>query len=53
MGISIVRSHKTDRNAQTVWRKLVEHQTTSTVGALTPESLWAHLTTFKLDTNTW
>jgi hypothetical protein len=53
MGISIVRSHETDRNAQTVWRKLVDHQTTSTVGALTRESLLAHLTTFKLDTNTW
>jgi hypothetical protein len=38
---------------QTVWRKLVEHQTMSTIGALTRESLLAHLTTFKLDTNTW
>jgi hypothetical protein len=37
MGISIVRSHETDLNAQTVWCKLVEHQTTSTVGALTCE----------------
>jgi hypothetical protein len=53
MGISIVRSCETDRNAQTVWCKLVEHQTTSTVGALTRESLLAHLITFKLDTNTW
>jgi hypothetical protein len=53
MGISIVRSHETDRNAQTVWRKLVKHQTTSTIGALTRESLLGHLTTFKLDTNTW
>jgi hypothetical protein len=53
MGISIIRSHETDRDAQTVWRKLVEHRTTSTIGALTHESLLAHLATFKLDTNTW
>jgi hypothetical protein len=53
MGISIVRSHRTDRDVQTMWRKLVEHQMTLTIGALTHESLLAHLTTFKLDTNTW
>jgi hypothetical protein len=53
MGISIVRSHEVDRNAQDVWRELVNHQMTSTTGRLARQKLLTHLTTFKLDSSTW
>ena len=53
MGMSIVRSHEVNRNAQAVWRELTTHQTTSTAGRITRQSLLTHLTTVKLDTSVW
>ena len=43
MGMSIVRSHEVDRTAQAVWRVLTTHQTTSTAGSITRQSLLTHL----------
>jgi Reverse transcriptase (RNA-dependent DNA polymerase) len=53
MGMSFVRNHETDRDAQAVWRELSAHQTTSTTGSILRQDLMAHLSTVKLDTSVW
>ena len=53
MGMSIVRNHEVDRNAQAVWRELTAHQTTSTAGSIPLQNLMTHLMTAKLNTSVW
>ena len=53
MGISLVRSHEVDRDAQEVWRELVAHQTNSTTGRLARQHLMEHLTTHKFNPSVW
>jgi hypothetical protein len=52
-GMSIVRSHENDRNAQDVWKELVAHQTTSMAGKCNRQQLLTFLQTFKLDSASW
>jgi hypothetical protein len=52
-GMSIVRSHKNDRNAQDVWKELVAHQSTLTTGNWNHQHLLTFLQTFKLDSASW
>ena len=53
MGMSIVRLHEVDRDAQAVWRELSAYQMTSTTGSLARESLLTYLTTYKFDASLW
>jgi hypothetical protein len=53
MGVSFVRSHEVDRDAQAVWRELVAHQTNSTTGRIARQNLMTHLTTYKFDASVW
>jgi hypothetical protein len=39
MGMSIVRLHEVDRDAQAVWREISNHQMTSTTGSIAREAL--------------
>jgi hypothetical protein len=49
MGMSFVRNHELDHDAQAVWRELVAHHTTPTAGMVAREALLTHLHTMKLD----
>ena len=53
MGMSIVRLHAVDRDAQVIWRELSAHQMTSTTGSLAREAILSYLTTVKFDTSAW
>jgi hypothetical protein len=53
IGMSIVRLHEVDRDAQAVWRELSAYQMTSTAGSLARESLLNYLTTSKFDASLW
>ena len=53
MGMSYVRNHEADQDAQAIWRELVAHQTTLTTSTIMHQNLLAHLSTTKLDASVW
>jgi hypothetical protein len=52
-GMEIIRNHDLDRNAQLVWKELVDHQQNSQVGIYKKEELFRHLMNHKYDPNVW
>jgi hypothetical protein len=52
-GMEIIRNHDLDRNAQLVWKELVDHHQNSQVGVYKKEELFRHLMNHKYDSNVW
>jgi hypothetical protein len=51
--IEIIQKHDINRNAQAVWRELVDHHLHSQVGVYKKEELMHHLMNHKYDSNVW
>ena len=52
-GKSIVRKHETDRDAQKVYKEIVEHQLKSTKALISSSELMSYITSAKLGDGTW